>query len=402
MAPANSNPWRSRGPLTLAAASAVLALGTAGCAIDLSDWRPGGGGEASPSPTPIDAAPLVESALDGLAEAPAVQVQGQIADSSGQPRDTTFTVTDTGAASGTVQVDESEAKVMEVDDKLFVSADDSYWLSQSVFNPDSDSYPDHWVRVAPDLLGIDPQAVLTPADLAEILRAQAPEQGEAVEENLDGTPAYRVDLSGGQIWISKDEPHRLLRMQIEELAPADGEGVSTRTALNFTEPAGEDITALYDEMDAFAEDELSSARDSRIEIQWDGELSLDCQTGGACTVSGTAKDVSDGSSSGSIQVRMDATMNNEELGDKECEDSAKLEAGGSADLSCSVDYALEASTSPQSYEISGNGVLSTRAVTGDGVDEVVKSLEEQRETTTQNAEGGAEQSPEAESSPSGN
>ncbi|WP_233515444.1 hypothetical protein [Marinitenerispora sediminis] len=379
-----------------AAAATALALGTAGCTIDLRDWRPGAEPEPTPSAAPVDAAPIVAAALDALAEAPAVQVEGQLADANGQPRPTTLTVTNSGATSGTIQVDDSEVRVIAVDDHLFVSSDDSYWLSQSVYNPDTDSYADNWVRVTPTLLGVDPGAVLAPADLAEILRGIAPAEGEAeaVEEDLDGTPAYRINLEGGKIWISVEEPYRLLRMQIESLAPAEDAQVTTRAALNLTQPSTEDIEAVYDSLAATVEDDLKGSRDSTIQVQWDGDLDMSCQTGGACTVTGTVRDAST-NATGATRVRMDATFSNAELGEKKCDDIATLEAGKTVELSCSVDYALAPSANPQSYEISGEGLLSTRAMTGDGLDALKTAVEEQREATLAAAEGGSSASPEA-------
>ncbi|MFC7742270.1 hypothetical protein ACFQXA_16945 [Nocardiopsis composta] len=51
---------------------------------------------------------------------------------------------------------------------------------------------------------------------------------------------------------------------------------------------------VYDDAITATEEELTSSRDARIALQWDGQLQLDCQTGGKCTISGTAKDVSEG------------------------------------------------------------------------------------------------------------
>ncbi|GAB3208170.1 hypothetical protein SAMN02745673_03521 [Marinactinospora thermotolerans DSM 45154] len=402
MAPAETTRQRPRGPFVTVAAAAALTFGAAGCAIDLSHWRPGAEEEASPSPTPVEAAPLLESALDQLAEAPAVRLQGQFADSDGQPRESTLLVADSGATSGTVDVDGTEVQVTQVDGRMFLSADDSYWLTQSLYdNPDSDSYAEHWVQVRPEVLGIDPQTVLAPAELAEILRAQAPDGGTATEEKLDGNPVYRIDLANGKMWLDKEAPHDLLRMEITDLAPTEGEAPAIRTAFNLSQPDQADLETFYDDLIALTEDDLTSARDSRLIVQWEGELSLDCETGGACSVSGTVTDMSD-SDSGTVLVRMDATMNNAELGEKKCNDSAALEAGGTVDLSCGVDYALAPSANPQSYEIEGEALLSTRALSGSAAEELPAKLKDQREATLAKVDGGAGQSPEASASPSGN
>ncbi|WP_152471522.1 hypothetical protein [Nocardiopsis gilva] len=387
---------------------AAFALGASGCSIDLSGLRPGGGESPSPSPTPVDAKPVLDAAVKALGELPAVAVQGQIAPSGGEGEESgvnevALTVTDSGAVSGTLQENENEAKVMEADDKLFINAPTEYWLDQDVANPDSDKYAGSWVRVSGGQLGMDPSEVLAPEKLAAILGKLAPAKDTATLENLDGTSAYRVDLDGGEknrVWISEKEPYRLLRMEIEELNPEDGEG-GPRTRLNFTEPESADVDKVFGDLIGATEDDLSGSRDARVPVAWKSQLELDCQTGGKCTVSGTVKDDSTGGekAEGTVLVRLDATLQNEELGEKKCDDTASLKAGGTVDVSCSVDYKLGASSSPKSYEVTGKGLLSTRGLSGKDKDKLLKSLKEQRKTAKEGGEGEKSDSSEE---PSGN
>ncbi len=403
MSPVHPSRRRSGGPVRFAAVTAVLALGAAGCSIDLSSWRPGGGGdEPSPSPTPVEAAPLLESALEALGSSPAVAVQGQIAaNAEGTVNETSLTVTDSGAVYGSIQESENDAEVMQADGKLFVNAPAEYWLDQSVVNPDTDQYDGTWVRVSKDQLGIDPGAVLAPAKLSEILGGFAPESGTASLENLDGTSAYRIDLEGGEknrAWIG-EESGELLRIEIEQLAAADSDS-GPRTRLNFSAVETADIETVYDDILAIAEEGLKGSRDARLPVNWDGKLDLNCQTGGKCTVTGKAKDESDGGE-GTVLVRMDATLNNEELGEKKCDDTASLKAGKTAELTCSVNYNLAPSSAPREYEITGDALLSTRGMSGKGKDELIAAVKDQREATLEGGkDGGASESPSPEESPS--
>ncbi|MFC7742271.1 hypothetical protein ACFQXA_16950 [Nocardiopsis composta] len=112
--------------------------------------------------------------------------------------------------------------MLEVDGRLFVNAADEFWLDQTIANPDSSQYAGSWVRVAPSMLGVDPGTVLAPDALADILEGLGTASAKAELEDLDGTPGYRVDLEGGEknrVWISEEEPYRLLRMEVENLAP---------------------------------------------------------------------------------------------------------------------------------------------------------------------------------------
>ncbi|MUL42179.1 hypothetical protein FZ103_13485 [Streptomonospora sp. PA3] len=383
MSPVHPNTRRSRGPLAFAAAAAAVVIGASGCSIDLSEFRPGGGEEASPSPTPAKAAPLLESALEKLRSRSAVTVQGQISEAEGSVvSDISLTTTSAGTASGTVQTNENEAQVMQADGKLFANAPEAFWLDKSIANPDSADYASSWVRLSGDQLGVDPSSMLAPSQLADIIGGMAPSGGKARLENLDGTTAYRVDLQGGEhnrVWIG-EESGRLLRAEIEQLTPEGAES-GPRTRLDFTVPESGEVESLYEEVLTVAQEELEGSPDARLSVGWSEQLDLKCETGGACTVSGTVQDSSENGSGGdaSVIVRMNATVKNDELGSKKCEDSGSLKSGGTVDLSCGVDYDLAPSTSPKTYQMGGDARLSTSALSGDAREELVAAIEEQRD-----------------------
>ncbi|GAB3451888.1 hypothetical protein GCM10027570_29350 [Streptomonospora sediminis] len=377
-------------------------IGASGCGIDLSEFRPGGE-DPSPSPTPVKAGPLLDSALETLRSQPAVNVQGQISQTENSAvNDVSLTTTSAGAVDGTLRASGNEAQVMQADSKLFVNAPDAYWLDQSIVNPDTDSYADSWVRVSGSQLGVDPGKALTPEALADIIGAMPPAGGKAKLENLDGTTAYRIDLQGGEqnrVWVG-EESGELLRAEIEELAP-EGADSGPRSRLNFTVPETAEIGTLYEDVLATVQDELSGSPDARMPVSWSEQLSLNCETGGACDVTGTVKDDSSGddSTSGelSVLVRMDAKVENDELGTKKCDDSASLKTGKNVKLSCGVDFNLEPSTSPQSYQVSGDAQLSTTALSGDARKELVSTIEEQRDAAMEGSSpsAGASGSPSA-------
>ena len=80
-------------------------------------------------------------------------------------------------------------------------------------------------------------------------------------------------------------------------------------------------------------------------------------------------------------MRMDGSFTNDELGEKTCNTTGSLKAGGTLELSCSIDYALAPSPDPVTYQIEFKAKLSTRALSGDAREELVAALKEQREAT---------------------
>ncbi len=384
MAPVNHIRARKGVRVASAAAGTVLALGLAGCSIDLSGLRPGGESEEEPSPEaaePVAAAPLLEEALADLAAYPALTATGQVADSVGSSdiRDASLTVADSGAASGTIRANDTEADVISADGRIFLRTAEDFWLDQGVFGPDFDDFDGNWVRASSTQAGFDPSATLAPPELSAILGGKELESEEAVEENLDGTLTYRIDLVGerDQVWINA-ETNQIQRIAIEELIPEEAEsGPQVRLDLAEADPAA--VEELYDGIIATTEEELTGSRDARIEVNWDGSPDMSCEEGPHCTWSGTVRDAG-GDGSGTVHVRMDVTFSNDEIGEQTCQDSGSLEAGGTLELSCSADYEI-VSSDPQTYQIGGESKLSTRGLTGGQQEEMLVNLNEQREAT---------------------
>lgn len=387
MAPVSHSRGRSRGRWLLAATSAVAALGLAGCSIDLSHLRPGGEDDepAAEENEPVAAEPLLESALADLAEYPALVADGQIAESVGADvQDANLTVADGGAADGTLRLNEVEAEVLQADDKLYVKAAESFWLDKGVFGPDFDDFDENWVRSNATQVGLNPSSSLTPAALAQIIEDIGVEGEEAEEENLDGELTHKIDLAGerNQLWIDA-ETEQIKRIEIEELADADAEA-GPQVRLDLAEADGTAVNELYDGLTTAAEDELTGSRDARVEIGWSGSPEMDCEEGPACTWTGTVHDAG-GDGVGTVNVRMDVTFSNDDIGDEECNDSGSLEAGDTLELSCGADYNIVSETQ-QSYEIGGEAELVTRGLTGGQQEDMLAALEEQREATLADGE----------------
>lgn len=378
MAPVTRNQGSRGGRLALAAVGTIAALGLAGCGF--------GGDDDEPQPTeeaaePVDAAPLLEEALAALAGYPALTAEGQVAASVGEEiQETTLTVADGGASSGTVRVNGVEAEMIAADSKIFLRAGEEFWLDKGVFGPDSDQFDGTWVRSSTGQAGINPQNTLAPPALAAILEEIGLEGEDAVEENLDDTRAYKIDLNGerNQLWIDA-ETNQILRIEIEELIPEGGEsGPQVRLDLAPADEAAAE--ELYTSLTTTTEEELTSSRDARIEVSWDGQPEMSCEDGPHCTWSGTVRDAG-ATGSGTVLVRMDVTFSQEEIGKEECSDNGALEAGGTLALSCDANYNIVTSE-PQTYEdIQGEARLSTRGLSANQQEEMLAALAEQREAT---------------------
>ncbi|OLT26769.1 hypothetical protein BJF83_03450 [Nocardiopsis sp. CNR-923] len=400
MAPVSHNRGRRSGRTALATAGTVVVLALTGCSA-LSGLLPGGEEEPSPEPTEtVDAAPLMEEALADLAAYPALTATGQVAESvGGQVQDTALTVADSGATSGTVQVNGAEGELISVDGRTYVRAAEDFWLDRGVFGPDFDDFEGNWVRTSAGQTGIDPATTLAPAELAAILGELEIEEADAVEENLDGTLTYRVDLAGerDQVWIDA-ETNQIQRIAIEELVPEDAE-TGPQVRLDLAQAEQSETEQLYDGLITAVEEELTSSRDARVEVAWQGDPALTCEDGPDCTWSGTVADSGD-AEGGSVAVRMDVTFSEEELGQLECSDGGTLEAGGTLELSCGADYD-NVSTSEQERSVDGEARLSTRGMSGDDQEAVLTALREQREATLA-GEGAAADGTDAEESPAEN
>lgn len=380
MAPVTRNRGRTggRGRLALAAVGTIAALGLAGCGF--------GGDDDDVQPTedaaePVDAAPLLEEALADLAGYPALTADGQVALTvGGDIQETTMTVADGGASSGTVRANGVEAEMVAADSKIFLRAGEEFWLDKGVFGPDSDQFDGNWVRSSTSQAGINPQNTLAPPALAAILEGIGLEGDEAVEENLDDTRAYKIDLNGerNQLWVDA-ETNQILRIEVEELVPEDGEtGPQVRLDLAQADEAAAE--ELYTSLTTTTEEELNSSRDARIEVSWDGQPEMECDDGPHCTWSGTVRDAG-AADSGTVLVRMDVTFSQEEIGDEECSDNGALEANGTLALSCDSNYNI-VTPEPQTYEdIQGEARLSTLGLSTDQQEAMLAALAEQREAT---------------------
>ncbi|MEU2941446.1 hypothetical protein ACFYOC_19090 [Nocardiopsis alba] len=378
MAPVTHTRGRRGGRFAFAAMGTIAVLGLAGCSL--------GDGEeteepASETAAPVDAAPLLEEALADLAGYPALVATGQIAGSVGADvQETTLTVADGGAAQGTFQVNGANAEVAVADGKLFLRADEEFWLDRNVFGPDSDDFEGNWVRATTGQAGINPSSTLAPPALAEILGGMELDDDNAVEEDLDGTRVYRIDLAGerNQVWVDA-ETNRLVRIAIEELVPEGAEN-GPQVRLDLAEADEAAVEELYSGLTTAAEEELTNSRDARVEAAWQADTgSLNCDEGPSCTWSGTVYDAGS-NSSGTVLIRMDVTFSNDELGTQECSESGSLEAGGTLDLSCGIDYNVT-SSDPEDYNIDADAVLSTRGLTSSQQEEMLAALVEQKEAT---------------------
>lgn len=382
MVPVTRNRGRRSGRFTLAAVGTIAALGLTGCSL--------GGEEEAEQPATettetVDAAPLLEDALADLADYPALTATGQIAASVGADvQETDLTVADGGAARGTFQVNGAEAEVLAADSKLFLRAQEEFWLDRSVFGPDSGAFEGNWVRSSPRHAGLNPSSTLAPPALAEILGGMELEDDQAVEENLEGRLTHRISLAGerNQLWIDA-ETDQIVRIAIEELVP-EGAETGPQVRLDLAEVEATGVEELYTGLTTAVEEELTDSRDVRLEVAWQGEAGMTCDEGPSCTWSGTVHDAgTDGS--GTVLVRMDVTFANEELGTKECSESGSLEAGGTLDLSCGVDYEVTGSDTEE-YSVDADAVLSTRGLSGSQQEEMLAALAEQREATLSGGE----------------
>jgi uncharacterized cupin superfamily protein len=208
----------------------------------------------------------------------------------------TFNVTKAGSAHATYTSHGSAVTRVDVGDSTYIKADSAFWSSQGQSSTEADKADGKWSK-APDSASDLKLADFSPAKLAQVLQ-QAGNDPQAVNTPAGSTPAIKMSVSETTYYISKSEPHRLLRVEGTSGSDSytlDVKPLSGAAAMN----------PVFSQLRSDVQD-LKDAYDPSITLMPMGKIQFGSCTESGCTVHGSVMPSSAGSSTSSVHITMNA------------------------------------------------------------------------------------------------
>ncbi|MFD5246768.1 SON protein [Amycolatopsis sp. NPDC058340] len=281
-----------------------------------------------------------EQALAGLSSAPAVR---NSTSAVGGMIETDVKTTAYGETSGTMSFQGKKIEILVVGGKVFFKAPDGLLPGARADSAEAEDLKDRWITGEDALFGPVLQQFESPEKLATRLREALERAAEITEgQSVRDVPALKASTPAGDLYVSKEAPHRLLRysvkmpsvpgMESQPRMPAGaGLGESDVDALS---PA--ETVAVYENLMANTQ-KLSGAVDTGVRFDLDGAATVACGASG-CTVTANVSNSASANSGGKVTGQVNATMTaNVTIGGRSagsCRNTATLPLNGSASISC--------------------------------------------------------------------
>jgi hypothetical protein len=321
---------RRRG--TIAGLAAGLALVVAGCTNSVEG-----------SPRGVDISPLntaegTAQALVDLAESAAVHYTGSLVAADGAEMTADVIATLTGEVSGTVTINALPATVLYVGKTLYLKAATNFWSGMvarfGVTSGDGSALANRWVKLPTSLIGVEFGEIFTPDVVAQTLGKVDKQTADLelrhnAQDSIAGVDAYKVETEGGTVYFATQEPHGVLRVELDRLGSAENT-TATDVLLDVTD-ASPNAVAFYRSL-AKTAGGLATAVDAMTGVQ-QGAHRFDKCAGDGCTlvvdIKNTAK------SAVRVNLRADWTGDSAKLGT--CESTGAAVAPGAAGkVSCRI------------------------------------------------------------------
>ncbi len=282
-----------------------------------------------------------EQALAGLSSAPAVR---NSTSAVGGMMETDVKTTAYGETSGTMSFQGKKIEILVVGGKVFFKAPEGLLPGASADS--AEELKDRWITGEDELFGPVLQQFESPEKLANRLREALERADEITEgQNVRDVPALKASTPAGDLYVSKEAPHRLLRYSVKmpggmpslpgagsqpQLPSGAGLGDSDVDALS-----PQETDAVYEELTSNTK-KLTGAVNTGVRFDMDGAATVACSASG-CTV--TANVTSSASASGGkVTGQVNATMTaNVTIGGRSagsCRNTATLPMNGSGSISC--------------------------------------------------------------------
>ncbi len=293
-----------------------------------------------------------EQALAGLSSAPALHhntaaVGGMIK--------TDVKTTAFGETSGTISFQGRNIEILVVGGKVYFKAPDGMLPGSRADTSATEDLKDRWITGEEALFGPVLQQFESPEKLARRLR-EALEKADEFDgdqnEKVRDVSAIKASTPAGDLYVSKDAPHRLLRYSVSVPAGMPSvpklptmPGPESRPQMPSGTGLGEsDVDALSpEETDGVYEvlmsntRKLSSAVDTGVRFDMDGAATVACGTSG-CTVTANVTNSASANNGGKVTGQVNATMTAnvtiEGRSAGSCQNSASLPINGSGSISC--------------------------------------------------------------------
>ncbi|WP_410580669.1 SON protein [Amycolatopsis sp. lyj-108] len=289
-----------------------------------------------------------EQALAGLSSAPAVR---NSTSAVGGMIETDVKTTAYGETSGTMSFQGKKIELLVVGGKVFFKAPDGLLPGLGADSAGTEDLKDRWITGEEALFGPVLQQFESPEKLAARLR-EALERAEDIpgdqNETVRDVPALKASTPAGDLYVSKEAPHRLLRYSVKmpsmpkvptmpdagslpQMPPGAGVGDSDVDALSPSE-----TVEVYENLMVNTQ-KLSDAVDTGVRFDMDGAATVACSSSG-CTVTANVSNSASANSGGKVTGQVNATMTaNVTIGGRSagsCRETATLPLNGSGSISC--------------------------------------------------------------------
>jgi hypothetical protein len=161
------------------------------------------------SPAPRSADQLIVAAIRSLASAPTVRFQGSWVDAQGRSLQVAMSTDPRGDGVGTASVNGQAVDVLESGGRTFFRGA-SYWALASP--PSAKLYGDSWVATQPGALGDTLSALTRPGAIGDLLGSRRYGLKRGGTDTMDGRPVVALADSRGTVYVTGDDPVRLVRL----------------------------------------------------------------------------------------------------------------------------------------------------------------------------------------------
>lgn len=311
------------------------------------------------------------AAVEDLAKDPVVSYDGRLPGSA-TSGDVKLTVSRSGAARGSVDLDGKSVDVYEADGTTLVKSGKSYWESKAGGSTKAAQYADKWVKVAAgDSVGFDAAEVLKPEAIAQRLRGTLSSVGTPSNDKVGDDDALKVPVIGGNLYLTTKAPFRVLKIDVPGLLSSGGGGSASGKGLELAHLDPDAVDKFYDDLKKV---DLGGALDAGVTFTQSGNGDLDCKTGGYCSASVSFNTSTTDSSADKVTAVLNVTMTASGLPTKKCSATKSVSASGSSSMSCSADFNLAPSPNPRTYRVLAKYVLTAKASVDQ--DSINKSLDD--------------------------